>query len=264
MMSQKDLAEKKHWDFVYHETSVTIEAGWKPVGYDSLCIEHMLLSEIDRCRPETVLEVGCGNSTWLPYLARVRNLKVLGIDYSEEGCALARKRLIEENVEGKIYCGDLFKLNADDIGQFDFVYSLGVVEHFSDLENITLHLLKFVRPGGVLLTEVPNLYSFQGVVSYIYQPVLLKKHRVLRREHLLSSYKNAGCLETECNYLGLFSLNITAWGMYQRFPSLDRLVLPIMHKLTNMIDSLLISLKKYNGSCAFSPFIYVVGKKHKH
>lgn len=260
-LEQKDLAEKEHWDAVYSKAETEIKPGWKPSSYELLCLENMLLKGIDRFNPESILEIGCGNSVWLPYLAKKRNLRVFGLDYSEEGCELARKRLAAENVDGTVFCGDLFKMDIEGIGQFDFVYSMGVVEHFPNLGNVLSRLLKFVKPGGVLLTEVPNLYSLHGVMTFLYQPELFRKHRILKRLDLLSAYNKAGLSETECGYVGIFSLGIVAWGTYQRFPLLDKILLPIIDKLANRIKYSLDSPKKYNGSFAFAPYLYAVGKK---
>jgi SAM-dependent methyltransferase len=260
-LEQKDLAEKEHWDFVHGQVEAEIEPGWKPTTYELLCLENIFLKEIDRFNPKSVLEVGCGNSVWLPYLAKKRNLRVFGLDYSEEGCELARNLLAVEGVAGTVFCGDLFSPDIEGIGQFDFVYSIGVVEHFSYLENVLSNLLKFVKPGGVLLTEVPNLYSVHGIITFLYQPELFRKHRILKKKELQAAYNNAGLSATECNYAGFFSLGVVSWGIYQRFPALDKIIVPLIKKLQNRINSYLITAKKYNGASAFAPFLYAVGKK---
>jgi SAM-dependent methyltransferase len=221
----------------------------------------MFLKGIDRFNPKSVLEVGCGNSVWLPYLAKKRNLRVFGLDYSEEGCELARIRLATEKVVGTVFCGDLFSPDIKGIGQFDFVYSIGVVEHFSDLENVLSNLLKFVKPGGVLLTEVPNLYSVHGIMTFLYQPELFRKHRILKKKELQAAYSNAGLSATECNYAGVFSLGIVSWGIYQRFPSLDKKIVPLIKKIQDKINPYLIKAKKYDGAFVLAPFLYAVGKK---
>lgn len=260
-MEQKDLADKSHWDTVYHHAATGIELGWKPTSYDSLCIEHMLMAEIDRCMPETVLEIGCGNSTWLPYLAKKRNLKVSGMDYSEEGCELARQRLGAEGVSATVYCDDLFKADVNRIGQYDFVYTLGVVEHFSNLEDVLSNLLKFVKPGGTLLTEVPNIASMHGVLSWLYQPRQLDKHENTTRSMLTRAYSNLSLTDIHSQYWGLFSLNMVAWGFNQRFPKLDSIILPIVRRVVYYSDIILKVMKVFKGILPFAPFIYIVGKK---
>ncbi len=259
-MEQKDLAGKKHWDLVYSVYDGGA-SGWRPMSYDELSLERMLLNEIDRCRPKTVLEVGCGNSTWLPYLAKKRGLKVFGIDYSEEGCKLARDRLEAVNVKGIIFHKDIFSADATKIGRFDFVFSLGVVEHFTVLEDVIACLLKFVKPGGLLLTEVPNLFSIHGILSWIYQPAQLAKHKIITKGEMDSAYRNVFLENINSSYLGMSSFNIVAWGMNQRFPSADIVLLPIVRRIIFFSDFILTRLKIFRGIPFFSPFLYAVGTK---
>lgn len=258
---QRALAQKNHWDALYKKAAYNIEQGWEPTSYQECCLEHMLLKEIDRFSPVSILEVGCGNSVWLPYLAKKRNLRVFGLDYSEEGCELARQRLSAEKMHGTVFCDNILNVDINKIGQFDFVFSLGVVEHFSDLEDVLSNLLKLVKPGGVLLTEVPNLHSLHGIMCYLYQPELLKKHRIIKRKDLLAAYIKAGLLDNESSFLGVFSLGIVAWGIDQRFPSLDKILLPVTSRFMSLTNRLLVSSKRFNGAFPFAPYLYAVGKK---
>lgn len=260
-MEQRDLAEKDYWDSVYGLGAPAVGGGWTPFTYDALTLEHILLAAIDRCGPDTVLEVGCADSTWLPYLAKKRNFKVSGIDYSEPGCALARARLKAEGVPGTVLCRNLFEADPEEIGRHDLVYSLGVVEHFSDLEDVLARLLEFVKPGGTLLTEVPNLVSVHGLMSWVYQPGQFAKHRLITRTRLDKAYRNLGMERIESAYAGLFSLNVVAWGRHPRFPRVDGYLVPLARKAVRYSDSVLRRLGTHRGLPGFSPFLYAIGRK---
>lgn len=216
-------------------------------------------------RPQSVLEVGCGNSHWLPYLAKKFYAKVAGIDYSPVGCRQAEDQLCANGVKGDIHCIDMFSVDCSAIGQFDFVYSLGLVEHFNDLSAVLESLLRFVRPGGTLFTEVPNLISIHGILSKLYQPSVLAKHQLVSLQTLRESYCRLGLECIQGDYVGLFSMNVVAWGVEPRWPSLDRYVLPIARKAVRYSDRLLCKLGVYDRGAKFSaPFIYVSGKKPVH
>lgn len=261
-VKQVDLAEKYHWDSIYRQIAYGgDETIWTPSSYEDLCIEQMLLKEIDSRRPETILEVGCGNSRWLPYLARKRNVKVFGVDYSEEGCALARKRLESANVVGKIICHDILKGDSLEKGQFDLVYSLGLIEHYTDTEEILRKLLDFVKSGGTLLTEIPNLSSIHGVMSKIYQPNLFAKHKIITKNQLRRFYIKVGLEEICSNYMGIFSLNIIAWGLYPRWPNLSIKIVSLINKVNPYFDYILRKIGVYKGIRGFAPFIYATGNK---
>ena len=102
-MDNQDLAKKEHWDNHYADckqnTPESLSEIWVPGDYNSQVIEHVLMKEINRSNPRTILEIGCGNSTWLPYLAKKTGAQVAGIDYSEEGCALVQNRLILDRID---------------------------------------------------------------------------------------------------------------------------------------------------------------------
>src|SRR5262245_7685931 len=53
-----------------------------------------------------LIEVGCGRSIWLPYLARELGVRVSGLDYSEVGCDQARRVLDRAGIEGDVVHGD--------------------------------------------------------------------------------------------------------------------------------------------------------------
>jgi 2-polyprenyl-3-methyl-5-hydroxy-6-metoxy-1,4-benzoquinol methylase len=261
-MKQNDLASPEHWTKRYEMEQEIIKPGWTPHDYNSLVLEHALLKGISKCNPQRILEIGCGGSTWLPYLAKKTNAIVAGIDYSETGCKLAKMRLEVEEVKGEIYCIDVFKADPTQVGLYDFVFSLGVVEHFQDLDNILATMTRFVRPGGILFTEVPNLRSFHGLLKWVWQPKCLSKHRLLTKTQLERAYKKAGFTEIESKYCGLFSLNMVAWGIEPRWPRIEKATLPYIRRCIRLSDVILRKLKGFDKSIPFfSPFIYVFGGK---
>jgi|ERR1051325_5653887 2-polyprenyl-3-methyl-5-hydroxy-6-metoxy-1,4-benzoquinol methylase len=260
-MNQKDLAGVNHWDSIY-ETSAAPPKAWKPHSHLELALEHVLLREIKRSRATSLLEVGCGNSTWLPYLARKAGIEVAGMDYSEHGCEQARTNLRSEDVPGKIFCIDLFKATPECIGQYDFVFSLGLVEHFNDLPGVLAKLAEFVRPGGTLFTEVPNLHwSIHGLLCWIWQPKLLAKHRLLNKTQLVKAHEQVGLLKVRAQYLGLFSLGIIAWPIYHRWPRLCSKLLPHMIFFQKRIDRLMRRSNIYVGIQPLAPYLCVIGNK---
>jgi len=259
-MLQVDLAGENHWDQIYRVAG-SVRSGWYPTDYDALTLERALLTEIARYKPESLFEVGCGNSVWLPYLARKTGLKVAGMDYSEIGCKMARQRLLAEEVPGRIFCMDLFEASPDEVGQHGFVFSLGLVEHFTNPEGVLAKLLEFVRPGGVLFTEIPNLWSIHGLLSWLWQPELLAKHYLISKRQLVRAYKRLDLEKVHGCYLGLFSLNIVAWEHYPRWPNLVPLIVPLIRRIHRRTNAVLCRINKFDGIAPLAPFMYVAGQK---
>jgi SAM-dependent methyltransferase len=257
-----DLAGEAHWNDVYARHTANPPRRWKPSDYNSRCLERMFEDVLATRRVESMLEIGCGDSTWLGYLAKKHGIsKVAGLDYAASGADMARRRLADAGVSGDIFCQDMFTADAGDVGQYDLVYSLGVVEHFSDLEGAIEAIYRFVKPGGMLLCEVPNLPSIHGLLSWLYQPKVLKKHQALTLGRLRKAFAALEIDGIRASRLGLFSMDLVAWGIEPRFPALDRHLLPLVFSLRRRSDRILNRFNSFRGVPMLAPFLYAMGEK---
>lgn len=263
-MTQTDIAGKQHWDGIYEEQELPpLPPGWQwePTHYHQDATLHALVGEIERSKARTVMEVGCGNSVWLPYLARKTGATPYGLDYSEAGCELTRHYLRAHGLDGRVWCADLFGATPEEVGRYDFVYSIGLVEHFSDLEGVLAALLKFVRPGGTLFTLVPNLRSVHGLMMWLWQPELLRKHELVGKRQLVRAYRRLGLEDVRAQYLGLFSMYIVAWGIYPRWPSLTTGVERWVDRINWRLEPRLRRRRWFRGTLPLAPYVIAVGRK---
>jgi SAM-dependent methyltransferase len=211
---------------------------------------------------QSMLEIGCGDSTWLAYLAKKHSIgTVAGLDYAPSGAEMARKRLAEAGVEGTIFCEDMFTADVGDVGQYDLVYALGVVEHFADLRSAIAAIYRFVKPGGIVLCEIPNMPSIHGLLSWLYQPAVLAKHQKLTLGDLREAFESLEIDEVKGERLGLFSMDMVAWGIEPRFPEWDEHLLPVVFSLRKRSDRFLNRLNSFRGLPMLAPFLYAAGKK---
>ena len=256
-----NLTDVDHWSRVYRKRE-SLGPMWTPKSYEDQIITQWLLGELRRCRAETALEVGCGDSVWLPYLARQAGLRhVAGIDYSEAGCDMLRRRLQKEDIAGDVYCADVFDADPERIGRFDFVYSLGLIEHFPDLPAVLRQLKSFVRPGGTLVNEVPNLYSAHGLAMRIWQPTLMDKHVCLSRRRLHNAHQALGMSEVRSWHVGLASLAVVAWEVDPRWPRLARALVPAIRWFQGKVmQPVLAKLSVRRGLPFLAPYLFVSGK----
>ncbi len=126
-----------------------------------------------------LLELGCGGSAFLPYFSREFGLQVDGMDYSERGCELARLMCQVNGVNTQIVCSDFFHAPPEMLGAYDVVASFGVVEHFTDTEKTLAQFAKFLRPGGLMITTVPNLDGLVGLAQRALASDIFGKHVVI-------------------------------------------------------------------------------------
>lgn len=142
---------------------------------------------------------------------------------------------------------------------------MGVVEHFSDINGILKEELRFVKPGGILFTEIPNLkYSIHRLLSWVWHPEILKKHNKISKKELIKAYEFCGLKNIKGNYAGIFSLGIVGWEKYSRWKKISKFFLPLIIIIVNIIDYILSYTKIYWGFALTSPYIYASGKKEKN
>lgn len=147
-----------------------------------------------------ILEVGCAKSSWLPYFSNEFGFEVVGLDYSLIGCEMARAILNNSGVEGSVVCSDLFSPPLDMIGTFDLVVSFGVVEHFEDTDVCIRAISSFLKPGGMLITNIPNMVGWIGAIEKIVNRPVYDIHQLIDSSMLRKEHERAGLEVLECDY----------------------------------------------------------------
>jgi 2-polyprenyl-3-methyl-5-hydroxy-6-metoxy-1,4-benzoquinol methylase len=148
----------------------------------------------------TLLEIGCSGSPWLPYCHHAHGLRVRGLDYSEIGCEQARAVLARDKAPGEVVCADFFAPPPELRGSHDAVISIGVVEHFTDTAGCLRAFAEFLRPGGVMLTIIPNLSGLLGMLQKRLNRPVYDLHVILNREKLAAAHRDAGLTVVSCEY----------------------------------------------------------------
>lgn len=149
---------------------------------------------------KTLLEIGCARSVWLPWLAKRFGFVVSGLDYSAAGCEQARRVLIREGITGHIYPCNFFDPPKKMLGSFDVVVSFGVVEHFDDTAAVIHAFSRFLKPGGLLITNVPNMAGFIGRLQKLCNRAVYDIHRPIDSPQLKSAHSAAGLEVISCDY----------------------------------------------------------------
>lgn len=130
-----------------------------PQGY------HEMLDELESGCVEQygsgkdVLEVGCGTGLVLERIARFAK-RAQGIDLSPGMLEKAKERglSVEE--------GSATALPYDD-NSFDVTCSFKVLAHIPDIDRALSEMARVTRPGGIVLAELYNPWSFRGALRVL-------------------------------------------------------------------------------------------------
>lgn len=94
-----------------------------------------------------VLEVGCGIGTDAEQFARA-GADYTGIDISAVSIELCKQRFQVLNLPGRFYQADAERLRDHALGEFDLIYSFGVLHHTPNPQAAIAEIYHALRPGA--------------------------------------------------------------------------------------------------------------------
>lgn len=212
----RNKPDKSYWDYVWETTPLpnSIRPYTRDIKWHVIREFHKYFRSIFSTmitRDKRLLEIGCARSVWLPYFAKEFGFEVYGIDYSEIGCKQAMQILSNERIKGEIVCADFFSAPGSMVKAFDVVVSFGVLEHFKDTVACIAAFSIFLKPGGLLITSVPNMLGLNGLLQKIINRPIFDIHVPLTVDSLIHANEINGLCIISCDYflfMNLGALNI--------------------------------------------------------
>jgi len=152
------------------------------------------LMPTDWLRGKKVLEIGCGLGSHTEALVRA-GAQLTAIDLSPKSVATTRRRLDLKALDARIIEADAEQLPFAD-GEFDYVWSWGVIHHSPNTRACAREIVRVLRPGGrfgVMLYNRNSLYNWLNVILRhgVLQAKLLK-HDVQTLHNMYTDGKNFG------------------------------------------------------------------------
>ena len=205
--------DKSYWDHVWETTPLphSIRPYARDIKWHTIWKFHEYFRSIFSTmatQGKRFLEIGCARSVWLPYFANEFGFKVYGIDYSEIGCQQAIQLLSNEGVAGEIVSADFFSPPESMVGVFDVAISFGVVEHFQNTAECISAFSKFLKPGGLLITNIPNMVGLNGLIQKILNRYIFDIHVPLNINTLAHAHQINGLRMISCNYFLFVNLGV--------------------------------------------------------
>lgn len=195
----EDTYQHRHYRSSSHFTGLTNHC-------NRLILQKLLSIPVEGKR---VLEIGAGDSYWLPYLAeKFPGSQFTGLDYSAKGCELLSQRASRAKVPVEVICADLFAgVPSIDI-PFDVVISFGVVEHFDDLGKTLAAKRRYLHNDGIMFTLIPNMAGILGTLTKRLDPEVYAQHNPHDLHSFLDGHRRAGLTPVSWGYLGASNFGI--------------------------------------------------------
>jgi ubiquinone/menaquinone biosynthesis C-methylase UbiE len=188
------------WQEYIGEVTTIEETGWVR-GFSDMM--KLLPKRID-----CMLEVGCSTGRWIRwYKDRFSVKSAYGLDIYD-----ITKIHGKSNYDEKLFHflkGDARQLPYED-QMFDFVYSLGLVEHFkseADVDRIIAEQARVLKKGGYIVTTFPTL-SYRSLMYWrmklLQDPRHDYKHYHTTLKNMKKVYERHGIELIDGQYLGWF------------------------------------------------------------
>ena len=211
-----------------------------------------------------LLEIGCAKSAWLPYFAKEFGFSVCGLDYSPTGCQMTKKVLQANGVEAEIVCADFFVPPENMLGTFDVVLSFGVVEHFDDTAACLRAVSSFLKPGGLLITNIPNMMGCIGAIQKSLNKPVYDIHQLIDPARLRRAHEHAGLEVLECDYFVCTSFGVNNLiGISPRTLAgfLKKIFLGVLARVSMVLWSIEGVVGVFPPSKFCSPYINCIARK---
>lgn len=269
MINNVDKAGEKYWTTVWENTELphAIDVTNKSFTNHTNLEFHKFFCELFNgfdTRGKKLLEIGCGNSVWLPYFAKTFGFEVSGIDYSQNGCEKSKLILSREEIKGEIYCMDAFNAPEQLQNKYDVVISMGVVEHFENLKNTLSAFQVYLVRDGLLISTVPNNTMLLGWLQKKINKPIYDIHYIYDLSDLEKAYGEIGQITIKQQYLVCLNLHVNLEAKNNKEISF-RLIKIYLNKFLSLInfvvyqiDSKIIRLKRTK---TFSSAMVFVGSK---
>ena len=140
-----------------------------------------------------------------------------------------------------------------------FDASFGVLEHFTDTEETLVQFAKFLRPGGLMITTVPNLEGLVGLAMSALARDIFSKHVVITSDCFRQAHENAGLAIVRCGYLLFTNFGVVNLGVDP--PLVRRVCLAALRAATGLIWALECMVGALPPNRVSSPYLWCVARK---
>ena len=190
-----ELANKEYWEQSWKKSN-KLEFTYNKNPFKRQFTQHIKAANDGKY----ALEIGCVPGIFLAHLGKDFGFNVEGIDYVEGAAQTTTTTLQKFGIENaKIYEDDFLQWTPPRL--YDLTCSFGFIEHFIEVDSIVDKHVESLRPGGMLILEVPNFSGLQYWLHYFLDFKNLERHntKIMNLEYFYSIVEkhklSTSCLE---------------------------------------------------------------------
>lgn len=203
------LSKKEYWNDNY-VNKVFLPVKLEPSSLDLFSLDELFKKYLVLKKGADFIELGCAPGGWMYYFHHFFGWNVSGIEYAEEGVAIARNNMKMLGIDAEIIAEDILKYEPE--SRYDVVFSAGLVEHFYDdgLSTLIQKHKDLVRESGYMILLIPN---FQGW-NYFYQKVINSKNLDIHNLNIMQLEFFDNLVDDEFEKVFIGYAGKINWGLY--------------------------------------------------
>lgn len=137
-----------------------------------------------------LLDIGSGRGFFLNTVKKSGNWKAEGLEISKTGAKYAKK-----NFGVKTHIGTLTTVKFKP-ASFDVITMHSTLEHLPNPQKQIKIVSKLLKPGGLFVFNVPNLYSFEyrlaHLIGFTYNPFMIEHLTYFTKPGIITLLNSAG------------------------------------------------------------------------
>ncbi|MBL0176431.1 MAG: class I SAM-dependent methyltransferase [Ignavibacteria bacterium] len=157
-------SSQAHWEEIYSR----MQGAYGLYGFQEQIVEA-IITHAQPIEQAAVLEIGFGKGNELLQL-RAAGAVCTGLDFSSVAIRMFMERVAGQDTGIQVIRADARRVPLRE-GAFDAVFSQGVLEHFHDPETLLREQYRVLKPGGIMLIEVPNRWTTYTVYKHLLMSV---------------------------------------------------------------------------------------------
>lgn len=177
------LSEKKYWDSVHKDKSVTTRRFFRLPGIKNIVMWFQNWQFYRICKKyikkeyKNIFEIWCAPGNYLINFYKLFWLHPNGIEYSKDWVNMLYKNFERNNIKANIIHWDFFdKAFLESHKEaYDVVCSLWFIEHFNNPKEAIENHFKITKKWWLIIIVIPNLYYWN---RYLTEKNILNIHNL--------------------------------------------------------------------------------------